>query len=276
LSIFNYQLLMKNSPLSAPSACFTSKSKPTHPAYIIYTSGSTGKPKGVVIENRSVINFIKGITDEISFTPSDTLLSLTTISFDIFGLETLLPLTRGTKVIIGTAQEQSDPFAAASVLEKGKVTLLQLTPSRLRMLIAHPDTAAGLKHLNYLLVGGEAFPLPLLEKVRPLVRGWIVNLYGPTETTIWSTLKDLTGDVPLNIGKPIANTRIYILSPYRSLQPVGVVGELCIGGDGLARGYLNRPELTNEKFEVLERSELYDGVKPHHNFALRTSHFALS
>ncbi|MCP5046291.1 MAG: amino acid adenylation domain-containing protein, partial [bacterium] len=224
------------------------ESTPHDPLYVIYTSGSTGRPKGVVIENRPMVNFIRGITDHISFTPTDTILSLTTISFDIFGLEVLLPLTLGTKVIIGSGEEQADPFAAASAIQKGNVSLLQLTPSHLQMLTAHPKTAAGLRTLTCLLVGGEAFPLPLLEKVRTIISGKIFNLYGPTETTIWSTLKDLTRDVPLNIGRPISNTQVYIISRYHSLQPIGVAGELCIAGDGLARGYLNRVELTAERF----------------------------
>ncbi|MCP5051523.1 MAG: amino acid adenylation domain-containing protein, partial [bacterium] len=218
------------------------------PIYVSYTSGSTGKPKGVMIENQSVVNFIKGMTDEISFTPSDTLFSLTTISFDIFGLETLLPLTLGTKVVIGTVEEQTDPFAAASVMQKEKVSLFQLTPSRLQMMIANHETSSSLKRLAYLMVGGEAFPLPLLGMVRRITQAKIVNLYGPTETTIWSTLKDLTGNVSLTIGRPIANTQIYILSRWRSLQPVGVVGDLFIAGDGLARGYVNKPELTADRF----------------------------
>ena len=218
-------------------------------AYVIYTSGSTGKPKGVIITHDSVGNFIKGITDIIPFTERDTILSLTTLSFDIFGLETLLPLTRGTRVIIGGTVEQISVEAAAAVLVRGKVTLFQVTPSRLQGFLAHPEAREGLKWLTYLLVGGEAFPEPLLQKARELTKRKIINLYGPTETTIWSAVKDLTGEVPLTIGKPIANTWIYILDKNDGMTPIGTVGELCIGGDGLARGYLNKPELTAEKFD---------------------------
>jgi amino acid adenylation domain-containing protein/non-ribosomal peptide synthase protein (TIGR01720 family) len=225
-------------------------SSPTDLAYLIYTSGTTGKPKGVMIENRSVVNFIKGITNVVPFTPEDAILSLTTLSFDIFGLETLLPLTRGSKVVIGRREEQVDSRAAGSLMEREGVTIFQVTPSRLQLFISEPEAAGSLKLLDYLLVGGEAFPEHLLEEVRKVTRGCvsIYNMYGPTETTIWSTIKDVSGDKVLNIGKPIANTQIYILDRVGHLQPIGVPGELCIGGDGAARGYLNHPELTAEKF----------------------------
>jgi amino acid adenylation domain-containing protein len=225
-----------------------------NPAYVIYTSGSTGKPKGVAIHHRNLLNFIKGITDEIAFTPRDTILSLTTISFDIFGLETFLPLTVGSRVLIGSEEEQVNARAAADTIEREQVSIIQFTPSRLQLFTSDKEASSALNRLNYLLVGGEAFPETLLQKARSLTKAKIVNLYGPTETTIWSTLADLTGDVPLTIGKPIANTRIYILSKGGLPQPVGVYGELCIGGDGVGPGYLNKPELTAEKFIVFNRS----------------------
>ncbi|MCP5049258.1 MAG: amino acid adenylation domain-containing protein, partial [bacterium] len=221
---------------------------PTSLAYVIYTSGTTGIPKGVMIENRSLVNFIKGITDVIPFDGDDSILSLTTQGFDIFGMETLLPLTRGTTVILGTGEEQLDAPAAADALEKERVTILQLTPSRLKLFISDEESAGVLKQLNHLVVGGEAFPPALLEKTRPLVTGKIYNVYGPTETTIWSAIKDVTGNNELNIGKPLANTRIYITGEKGQLQPVGVPGELCISGHGTARGYWEAPDLTDEKF----------------------------
>ncbi|MGD2089148.1 MAG: non-ribosomal peptide synthetase [Candidatus Aminicenantes bacterium] len=217
-------------------------------AYVTYTSGSTGKPKGVMIEHRSLVNFIKGMTEIIPFTTGDTILSLTTISFDIFGLETLLPLTTGTPVVIGGRKEQLDASAAARLLVQKRITIFQVTPSRLQLLLLEKEIPSALGPLHVLLVGGEAFPETLLEKARHIITGKIYNLYGPTETTIWSTAKDVTGKESLNIGKPLANTRLYILDKADYLQPVGVPGELYIAGHGLARGYLNRPELTAEKF----------------------------
>jgi len=224
------------------------KVQPNRAAYVTYTSGTTGLPKGIMIEHRAVINFIKGMTDVIDFTEKDTILSLTTISFDIFGLETLLPLTRGTEVVIGNHDEQMDPEVLTHTLVKKEISILQLTPSRLQVLLSGGISRASSRRIKYLIVGGEAFPAVLLEEARDLFSGEIYNVYGPTETTIWSTIKNVTGERELNIGRPIANTRIYILDKSKKLLPVKVAGELFIGGDGLARGYLNKPELTAEKF----------------------------
>ncbi|MCP4149104.1 MAG: non-ribosomal peptide synthetase, partial [bacterium] len=218
-------------------------------AYVIYTSGSTGKPKGVMIEHASFLNFIKGMTGSIiEFKPGDCILSLTTICFDIFGLETLLPLTTGTKILIGTRNEQQEPSAAGQLMTQECVSIFQTTPSRLQMLLSEEKARAGLAQLDNLLIGGEALPLKLLEEARKITTGQIYNVYGPTETTVWSTAKKVTGDNQLNIGKPITNTRIYILDRWEKLQPIGIAGELCIAGDGLARGYINKPELTAERF----------------------------
>ena len=221
-------------------------------AYVAYTSGSTGKPKGVMVSHLSVVNFITGLTRVIDIHGNDRILSLTTVSFDIFGLETLLPLTAGPTVVIGTQEEQLDAAAAAAVIKREKITIFQVTPSRLQLFVTRQEAGASLKNLRYLLVGGEAFPQQLLEKARELTRGKIYNLYGPTETTIWSTLKEVTTGESLNIGKPLVNTRIYILDSLGGIQPIGVAGELWIAGAGVARGYSNQPELTARKFIELE------------------------
>ncbi|HLP47310.1 MAG TPA: amino acid adenylation domain-containing protein, partial [Candidatus Kapabacteria bacterium] len=217
-------------------------------AYVIYTSGTTGMPKGIMIQHRSVSNFITGITHVIDFNEYDYVLSLTTISFDIFGLETLVPITRGARTVIGNNNEQLNNIALINVLIKQKISILQVTPARLQFLFSADLSSTMLDKLKYLLVGGEAFPEALLKKARILIPGKIYNLYGPTETTIWSTIKDVTGENSLNIGKPIANTKIYILNENKNLLPIGVRGILYIGGDGLARGYLNNDKLTKEKF----------------------------
>jgi amino acid adenylation domain-containing protein len=219
--------------------------------YVLYTSGSTGKPKGVSIEHRSLINFIKGMTGIIDFGREDRILSLTTISFDIFGLEAILPLTVGSWLVIGDREEQLNAGAAGEIMAKQAITILQVTPSRLSLLLSNRESLRGLKNLKYLLVGGEAFPLQLLEKAREARgHGKIYNLYGPTETTIWSSVKEVTRGKALNIGRPIANTLVYILAGNQALLPPGTAGELWISGDGLARGYLNRPALTAEKFKT--------------------------
>jgi acyl-CoA synthetase (AMP-forming)/AMP-acid ligase II/acyl carrier protein len=227
-----------------------------------------------MIRHRAVVNFIKGITEIIPFNENDNILSLTTLAFDIFGLETILPLTKGAKVVIGTEEERLNAEAAAAVLEKERITILQVTPSRLRVLISHNRGAAGLSWLDYLLVGGEAFPQTLLEKTRNLTRGKIYNMYGPTETTIWSTVKEVTGERALNIGKPIANTRVYIAAKAGHPRPVGIPGEMLIGGDGVSRGYINNPELTAEKFDhdLWDLQDYHDGY--HRSYTSYTSYIS--
>lgn len=217
-------------------------------AYVIYTSGSTGKPKGVMLEHRSVVNFITGIKEKISFSAESTILGLTTISFDIFVLETLLPLAQGSRIVLTDENQQRDPRLLSKVILENKINMLQATPSRMKMLMSIEACTACLQKLKYIMIGGEAFPLDLLQNLKKLTNAEIFNMYGPTETTVWSTIKDLTNSEKINIGKPIANTSIYIVNSFSKLQPVGVAGELCIGGHGLARGYIGRPELTDEKF----------------------------
>ena len=224
------------------------ESAPSGLAYVIYTSGSTGRPKGVVIGHRSLVNFARGMGNIFDFDIRDRLLSLTTICFDIFGLEVFVPLVHGYAVVMGGSQAQLDPRQAALVMNREAVTILQVTPSRLQLYLADSRVSEVLSLLRYVLVGGEAFPQNLLEQSRQVVRGKICNLYGPTETTIWSTVKDVSAAEDLNIGKPIANTTVYILDRYLKPVPLAAKGEICIGGDGLGQGYLNRPELTAEKF----------------------------
>lgn len=186
--------------------------------------------------------------DKIDFSPSKTIMSLTTISFDIFVLETLLPLTKGMTVVVAGEEEQRDHKRLRKAIIRNNVEMLQMTPSRLQLMVSDGNGILQIDSIKELMVGGEAFPQRLLEKVREQFRGRIYNMYGPTETTVWSTVKELTGSQEVTIGKPIANTQVYILDKYQKVVPVGVEGELYISGDGLARGYLNRSELTREKF----------------------------
>ncbi|MCX7920660.1 MAG: amino acid adenylation domain-containing protein [Clostridia bacterium] len=216
--------------------------------YVIYTSGSTGKPKGVMLEHRGVNNFIQGMTDKIDFTGNKTILGLTTISFDIFVLEVLLPLTKGVKIVLADENEQRNPADLIRLITKQGVNMLQLTPSRLQMLISDAHNLDFMKQIKTIMVGGEALPEALFRRLKAVYPNKIYNMYGPTETTVWSAVKDLTETDNITIGEPILNTTIYILSSSGKLQPIGVAGELCIGGDGVARGYLNRPDLTGEKF----------------------------
>lgn len=211
-------------------------------AYMIYTSGSTGKPKGVMLEHQSVHNFICGETKEIDFNPIKKIVSLTTISFDIFVLESLLPLIVGMQIII------ADPMNFSEDLQEETVQMLQTTPSTMLLILNDERNYKYLDSLTDIMLGGEAFPDRLLEQLKKLTTARIFNMYGPTETTVWSTIKELTDTDFITIGYPIANTQIYLIDEECNILPFGKEGEICIAGDGLARGYFDRPELTKERF----------------------------
>ncbi|MCX6580368.1 MAG: amino acid adenylation domain-containing protein [Candidatus Aminicenantes bacterium] len=226
-------------------------------AYVIYTSGSTGRPKGVMISHRNAVNFITGMITKINFSPKRTILALTTISFDIFFLEVVLPLTRGLKIFIMDEFQQRDPALLGKAISESCVEILQFTPSRLQLLYLYNPDLTCLHYVGELIVGGEAFPPGLFENLKANFQGKLYNIYGPTETTVWSSLKDLTQEDRITVGNPIANTQVYIVDKNNNLQPFGVYGELLIGGIGVSRGYLNHPELTAEKFINLEQTSIF-------------------
>ncbi len=221
-------------------------------AYTIYTSGSTGKPKGVQIIHSAVVNFLLSMQQEPGITAQDVLLAVTTISFDIAVLELFLPLTVGARIVIASREVASDAIELSKTITESGATVMQATPATWRMLLA--IGWQGNRHLK-ILCGGEALTRSLANQL--LERSSSVwNMYGPTETTIWSTVHKVEpGDNPVPIGRPILNTQIHLLKyPARRqddiLEPVpnGCAGEVYIGGIGLARGYLNRPKLTSERF----------------------------
>jgi len=225
-----------------------SNANPENLAYVIYTSGSTGKPKGVQIPHSAVVNFLTTMRQTPGLAKEDILLSVTTLSFDIAALELYLPLIVGARLVLVNREVTSDSIQLLKQLVSNDVTVMQATPATWRMLVG-----AGWDNKNTMkiLCGGEALDsslaYQLLERSQDV---W--NLYGPTETTIWSAVDKVNYQQQQQgvsfIGRPIANTQFYILDAHQKLVPVGVPGELHIGGIGLARGYWNRPDLTGEKF----------------------------
>lgn len=214
-------------------------------AYVIYTSGSTGKPKGVMIEHRNVLNFFDGMDAVIGPSPG-VWLAVTSISFDISVLELLWTLTRGFKVVIH--RDEGTQTIPAEIHEHS-VTHMQCTPSLARMIAMSPEGLASFAGLQKLLLGGEALPLSLARQLRQVFHGEMLNMYGPTETTIWSTTSRVAQQPSsISIGKPIVNTQVYVLDSRLAPVPLGETGDLFIGGKGVVRGYLNRPELTAERF----------------------------
>jgi amino acid adenylation domain-containing protein len=214
-------------------------------AYVIYTSGSTGKPKGVAVEHGALMNLLRSMEREPGLVAEDVLVAVTTLAFDIAGLELLLPLLTGARLVIASAEQIADGNQLLQLLKSSQATVLQATPGTWMMLIDAGWT--GELPLK-VLCGGEALPRALADRlVERSQQVW--NVYGPTETTIWSSATPVTvGTGPILIGPPIANTQFYLLDQRFHPVPVGVVGELYIGGAGLARGYWQRPELTAERF----------------------------
>jgi amino acid adenylation domain-containing protein len=217
-------------------------------AYVIYTSGSTGNPKGVMVEHAGVVNFLSSMRQSPGTSATDCMLAVTTVSFDIAGLEIYLPLVNGAKVVLASREAASDARRLTALLGDFDVTVLQATPAMWQLLLS--GGWRGKSNLKA-LCGGEALTADLSANLRGRV-GALWNLYGPTETTIWSCGRQVTtpsesGSLE-SIGRPIANTQMYILDPQRQPVPIGVAGEIYIGGAGVARGYLNRPELTAERF----------------------------
>jgi amino acid adenylation domain-containing protein len=220
-------------------------------AYVIYTSGSTGQPKGVEVSHRALVNLLLSMAKTPGFTAKDTMLSVTTVSFDIAGLELFVPLIVGGKVVIASSDEVRDGFALVERIRRSRATVLQATPTLWRILIeAGFRPNPGLK----MLCGGEPLPRDLADSLLT-GGGELWNLYGPTETTIWSSTGSVAKDGPINIGAPIANTQFFILDGNDELAPIGVPGNLFIGGDGLATGYVNNPALTAAAFRQIAVGE---------------------
>ncbi|MFG2018041.1 amino acid adenylation domain-containing protein [Actinomadura geliboluensis] len=217
---------------------------PESTAYVIYTSGSTGNPKGVAVSRGALENFLATMSRRVPLSPEDRLLAVTTVSFDIAALELFLPLISGAAVVLVERETVADPSAVVAVAKRHEVTVVQATPAFWQMvLMQETDAAKGLR----VLVGGEALPVPLAEALADQAVE-VLNVYGPTETTIWSTMAQVEAGSGVAIGTPIGNTQVYVLDARLRPVPRGVAGELYIAGDGLARGYFGRSALTCGRF----------------------------
>jgi amino acid adenylation domain-containing protein len=214
-------------------------------AYIIYTSGSTGNPKGVMIEHHSLVNLLCSVRDQLKLGIQHCMLSVTTYAFDISCLELFAPLICGASVYIADKHDTMDGWRLNTLIHKVVPTHMQATPATWQMLLE-----SGWENREHLVImtGGEALAEKLKTQLLVISEKEVWNFYGPTETTIWSSAALLTANKPVNIGRPLANTQIYILNGAGALCTAGVPGQLCIGGEGLARGYVNQPQLTADKF----------------------------
>jgi amino acid adenylation domain-containing protein len=222
-------------------------------AYIIYTSGSTGKPKGVKVHHESVVNLIESMSKEPGIKENEILLSVVTLSFDMSVFELFMPLSKGATVVIANSDDTTNGKALINLIDKYNITMLQATPSLWNILLA-----SGWKGKNDLraFCGGEALTKNLVHQMLPKVAEFW-NCYGPTETTVFSTFIQVTDpDLPILIGRPLNNTRIYILDKNNKQLPIGVIGEVCIGGLGVTKGYNNLPELTADKFIPFENGQV--------------------
>ncbi len=218
-------------------------------AYIIFTSGSTGLPKGVMVEQKNVVNFIFAMRESLPLPANPTVLGLTSVSFDIFVLELFLTLASEGTLVLAAEEQQTNPYEIAALLQQYSVELAQMTPSRLQLLAASELNLNSLfSTLKLLLVGGEAFPLSLLENLKDIKTLRIFNMYGPTETTVWSAVKEMTEATAVTLGSPVANTQLYLLDQHLTPVPRGMCGDLYISGEGLARGYFNDQQRTQQVY----------------------------
>ena len=236
---------------------FKTNQTPDSIAYLIYTSGSTGKPKGVMIKQSNVVNFICGTFHDMPL-KNLTIVSITTMCFDIYVFESLLPLCTGMKVVMASNEDQNNPILLNDLCLKNKVDVIQTTPSKFKLLMT--DKLPYLSNLKVVSLIGEPFPLDLLKDIKSVSQTRIYNMYGPTETTVGSTLKELTNTNTNNItiGTPLPNTHALVLDNDMNFVPYNVPGTLYLGGDGVTIGYKNRPELTSEKYVMYNGERIYN------------------
>lgn len=226
-------------------------------AYVIYTSGTTGRPKGVVVEHGNVDNLVHGWRDLIPFAAGSTMGSITTVGFDIFLAETLVPMTYGLQIALAGEDDVATPAAVGKWLVREHVDVLQVTPSRLSWLLADGTSSRHLADVKVLVIGGEALAPSLMERVRMLTDAQMFNVYGPTEATVWTSAKKLTPGEPISIGKPIAGVQYGLHSRTDGQAADDQSGELLIGGTAVARGYLGDPARTLDRFYEADGKRWY-------------------
>lgn len=216
--------------------------------YTIYTSGTTGNPKGVSVRHREIANFVQSMDSIEHLNPSDKMLCVTTICFDIFVLECFCTLCSGGCMVLADESECVDVIKLSKLIEDNNVNIIQFTPSRMQMILLLEEGRNAMKNLKTIFLGGESLHFDVLNSLKQLTGARIINMYGPTETTVWSSYKDVTNDEKITIGRPLDNTNIYILTANNQLQYKGGIGEIAIGGAGVSKGYVNNERLTTEKF----------------------------
>lgn len=224
--------------------------------YIIYTSGTTGRPKGVMVNHFNVVNLIYAANQLQQLEKCLVWGCFSTYSFDISILETLLPLSLGKTVILANGEEQKMPEQMIALVKKYQIEVINMTPTRFRLLMEY-DTQDSLRSLKRIMLGGEVFPEELFDEIKTRTNADIYDGYGPTEITVWSSAKKITCKNEINIGKSLANVTSYIMDSNMKMLPIGSVGELCIGGNGVAMGYYNNSKMTKSKFVLVNGERIY-------------------
>ncbi len=219
-------------------------------AYVMYTSGSTGLPKGTVLHRKGLLNFYEGVKGPVDYQAAQTSISITTVSFDIFICDAILPLLNGSTLVLCTEEELRQPHLVAELINRHDIKFIEATPTRMRAMLEDSAFRSAMSaHIEKIMVGGEMVPLSLVKLLRkhcPAAR--IINAYGPTETTVYSSFQELTKATRITIGHPILNTRFYVLDKNMQPVPIGVLGEAYISGFGVAKGYINREDLNRKAF----------------------------
>lgn len=226
-------------------------------AYSLYTSGSTGNPKGVLIPEDALINFVYGMKKTIPLEGVKTILCASTQCFDIFFLESIMALSLGITVCLTETEDGTNPKRLMNLIRENHVDALQMTPSRVAMIKEYDPSLTSFRELKVIMIGGEPFPEALLKDLKQNTDARIFNMYGPTETTIWSSVAELTDSEEIHIGTPILNTTFYVMKDDSHRAEDGEAGELCIGGAGLSRGYLFDPEKTSQRYVDYEGERIY-------------------